>query len=133
MTYFLLSGKRRMGSCLPLTALCPIGRSSFYGWSRSGRLGPAGRLEFGRTFLDWCMDIYHFNLLFPTWRIDTCVPIPSLLLLILFKDGEPVLFPSICQHGLGRQEQLRIRRDNHTEPLKRNERETVTTSQLLLK
>ena len=88
VTYIPLSGKCRMGSCLPLTALCPVGRSSFYGWSRSGRLGPAGRLEFGRTFLDWCMDIYHFNLLFPTWRIDTCVPIPSLLLLILFKDGE---------------------------------------------
>ena len=91
-----LSGKCRMESCLPLTASCCAGRSSFYGWPRSGRLGLAGRFEFGRTFLDWCRDIYHFNLFFPTWRIDACVPIPSLLLLILFKDGGPVLFPSIC-------------------------------------
>ena len=61
------------------------------------------------------------------------MPIPSLLLLIPFKDGGPVLFPGICQHGLGRQEQPRIRRDNHTEPLRSNERETATTCQLLLK
>ena len=100
--YLSLGGKCRMGSCLPLTASCSVGRSSVYGWPRSGRLGLAGRFEFGRTFLDWCRDIYHFNLLFPTWRIDTYVPIPSLLLLIPFKDGEPVLFPGICQHGLGR-------------------------------
>ena len=122
-----------MGSCLSLTASIHVGRSSVYGWPRSGRLGLAGRFEFGRTFLDWCKDIYHFNLLFPTWRIDTCVPLPSLLLLIPFKDGGPVLFPGICQHGLGRQEQLRIRRDNHTKPLRKNERETATTYQLLLK
>ena len=133
VTYSPLSGKRRMGSCFPLTASCSAGRSSVYRGPRSGRLGLAGRLEFGRTFLDWCKDIYHFNLLFPTWRIDTCVPIPSLILLIPFKDGGLVLFPGICQHGLGRQEQPRIRRDNHIEPLRRNERETTTTCQLLLK
>ena len=61
------------------------------------------------------------------------MPIPSFLLLIPFKDGESILFPSICQHGLGRQEQSRVRRDNHIEPLRRNERETATTYQLLLK
>ena len=102
VTHPPLSGKRSIGSCLPLIASCTAGRSSVCGWPRSGRLGLAGRFEFGRTFLDWCRDIYHFNLLFPTWRIDTYVPIPSLLLLIPFKDGEPVLFPGICQHGLGR-------------------------------
>ena len=133
MTYPLLSGKCRMGSRLPLTALCSAGRSSIYGWLRSDRLRLASRLEFGRTFLDWCRDIYHFNLLFPTWRIDTCVPIPSLLLFIPFKYGRLVLFLGICQHGLGRQEQPRIRQDNHTEPLRRNEREIATTFQLLLK
>ena len=98
-----LSGKCRMGSCLPLTASCSAGRSSFYGWPRSGRLGLVGRLKFGRTFLDWCRDIYYFNLSFPIWRINTCMPIPSFLLLTPFKDGRPVLFPGICQHGLGRQ------------------------------
>ena len=61
------------------------------------------------------------------------MPIPSLLLLIPFKDGRPVLFPSICQHGLGRQEQSRVRRDNHTKPFRSNKRETATTYQLLLK
>ena len=133
VTYIPLSGKCRIGSCLPLTALCFAGRSSVYGWPRNGRLGFAGRLEFGRTFLDWCRDIYHFSLPFLTWRINTCMPIPSLLLLIPFKDGRPVLFPSICQHGLGRQEQSRVRRDNHTKPLRSNEREIATTYQLLLK
>ena len=133
VTYPPLSGKRKMGSCLPLTASCSAGRSSVYGWSRSGRLRLAVKFEFGRTFLDWCRGIYHFNFLFPTWRIDTCVPIPPLLILIPFKDSRLVLFPGICQHGLGRQEQPRIRRDNYTEPLRRNERETATTSQLLLK
>ena len=44
------------------------------------------------------------------------MPILSFLLLIPFKDSGPVLFPGICQHGLGR-----------------NERETATTYQLLLK
>ena len=73
-----LNGKRMIGSCLPLTASCSTGRSNVYGWSRSGRLGLAGKLEFGRTFLDWCKGIYHFNLLFPTWRINTCAnTIPS--------------------------------------------------------
>ena len=133
MTYLPLSGKRRMGSCLPLTASCSAGRSSVYGWLRSGRLGLVGRLEFGRTFLDWCRDIYHFNLPFPTWRINTCMPIPSILLLIPFKDGGLVLFPGICQHGLGRQEQSRVRRDNHTKPIRRNKRETATTCKLLFK
>ena len=128
-----LSGKCRMGSCLPLTASCSAGRSSFYGWPRSGRLGLVGRLKFGRTFLDWCRDIYYFNLSFPIWRINTCMPIPSFLLLIPFKDGESILFPGICQHGLGRQEQSRVRRDNHTKSLRRNKRETATTYQLLLK
>ena len=127
VTYPPLSGKCRMGSCLPLTASCSAGRSSVYGWPRNGRL------EFGRTFLDWCRDIYHFNLPFPTWRINTCMPIPSILLLIPFKDGGLVLFPGICQHGLGRQEQSRVRRDNHTEPIRRNKRETATTCQLLFK
>ena len=99
-----------MRSCLSLTATCPAGRSSFYRWSRSGRLGLvgrlrlAGRLKFDRTFLVWREDIYDFNLLLPTWRINTCMPIPSFLLLILFKDGGPGLFVGIRQHGLGRQE-----------------------------
>ena len=127
------SGKRRMRSCLPLTASCSASRSNVYGWPRSGRLGLAGRLEFGRTFLDWCRDIYHFNLPFPTWRINTCMPIPSILLHIPFKDGRPILFPGICQHGLGRQEQSRVRRDNHTKPIRRNKRETATTCKLLFK
>ena len=65
VTYPSLSGKCRMGSCLPFTASCSASRSSVYGWSRSGRLRLAGRLKFGRTFLDWCRDIYDFNLLFP--------------------------------------------------------------------
>ena len=52
VTYFLLSGKRRTGSCLPLTASCSAGMSSVYRWPRSGRLGLVGRFEFGRTFLD---------------------------------------------------------------------------------
>ena len=71
-------------------------------WPRSGRLGLVGRLKFDRTFLDWRKDIYDFNLLFSTWRINTCMPIPSFLPLIPFKDGGPVLFLGICQHGLGR-------------------------------
>ena len=102
VTYPLLSGKCRMGSCLPLTASCFAGKSSFYRWPRSGRLGLVGRLKFDRTFLDWHKDIYDFNLLFSTWRINTCMPIPSFLPLIPFKDGRPVLFLGICQHGLGR-------------------------------
>ena len=58
VTYPPLSGKCRMGSCLPLTALCSAGRSRLYRWPRSGRLGLvgrlglAGRLKFDRTFLD---------------------------------------------------------------------------------
>ena len=59
--------------------------------------------------------------------------IPSFLLLIPLKDGGPVLFLGICQQGLGRQEQSRVRQDNHTKSLRRNERETATTYQLLLK
>ena len=133
VTYPPLSGKCRMGSCLPLTASCSARRSSFYRWPRSGRLGLAGRLKFDRTFLDWRGDIYDFSLLFPTWRINICMPIPSFLLLIPFKDSGPSLFVGICQHGLGRQEQSRVRRDNHTRSFKRNERETTTTYQLLLK
>ena len=102
VTYPPLSGKCRMGSCLPLIASCFAGKSSFYMWPRSGRLGLVGRLKFNRTFLDWRKDIYDFNLLFSTWRINTCMPIPSFLPLIPFKDGGPVLFLGICQHGLGR-------------------------------
>ena len=128
-----LNGKCRMGSCLPFTASCSVGRSSFYIWPRSGKLGLVGRLKFDRTFLDWHRDIYDFNLLFPNWRINTCMLIPSFLLLIPLKDGRPVLFLGICQHRLGRQEKSRVRRDNHTKSLRRNERETVTTYQLLLK
>ena len=139
VTYSPLSGKCRMGSCLPLTASCSVGKSSFYRWPRSGRLRLAsrfrlaGRLKFDRTFLDWCGDIYDFNLLLPTWRINTCMLIPSFLLLIPFKDGGSRLFVGIRQHGLGRQEQSRVRQDNHTKSLRRNERETATTYQLLLK
>ena len=72
VTYSSLSGKCRMGSCLPLTASCSAGRSSFYRWPRSGRLRHAGRLgltgglKFDGTFLDWHVDIYDFNLLLPT-------------------------------------------------------------------
>ena len=111
----LLSGKCRMGSFLPFTTSCSAGRSSFYRWPRSGRLrlasklGLASGLKFDRTFLDWRKDIYDFNLLLPTWRINTCMPIPSFLLLIPFKDGGPGLFIGICQHGFGRQEQSRVR------------------------
>ena len=81
VTYPPLSGKCKMRSCLSLTATCPAGRSSFYRWSRSGRLGLvgrlrlAGRLKFDRTFLVWREDIYDFNLLLPTWRIT--IPSPS--------------------------------------------------------
>ena len=133
VTYSLLNGKCRMRSCLPFTASYSVGKSSVYGWPRSGRLGLAGRLKFGKTFLDWCRDIYDFNLLFPNWRINTCMLIPSFLLLIPLKDGRPVLFLGICQHRLGRQEKSRVRRDNHTKSLRRNERETATTYQILLK
>ena len=51
VTYPPLSGKCKMGSCLPLTASRSIGRSSFYRWLRSGRLGLAGRLKFIGPFL----------------------------------------------------------------------------------
>ena len=122
-----------MGSCLPLIASCFASKSSFYRWPRSDKLGLVGKLKFDRTFLDWRKDIYDFNLLFSTWRINTCTPIPSFLPLIPFKDGELVLFLGICQHRLGRQEKSRVRRDNHTKSLRRNERETATTYQLLLK
>ena len=52
VTYPPLSGKCRMGSCLPFTVSCSAGRSSFYRWPRSGRFGLADRLKFDRTFLD---------------------------------------------------------------------------------
>ena len=61
------------------------------------------------------------------------MPIPSFLLLIPFKDGGSGLFVGIRQHDLGRQKQSRVRQDNHTKSLRRNERETATTYQLLLK
>ena len=66
VTYPLLSGKCRMGSCLPFIVSCSTGRSSFYRWPSSGRFGLADRLKFDRTFLDWHRDIYDFNLLFLT-------------------------------------------------------------------
>ena len=102
VTYLPLSGKCRMGSCLPLTASCFASKSSFYRWPRSDKLGLVGKLKFDRTFLDWRKDIYDFNLLFLTWRINTCTPIPSFLPLIPLKDGGLVLFLGICQHELGR-------------------------------
>ena len=58
VTYSPLSGKCKMGSCLPFTASCSAVRSSFYRWPRSGRLRLAGRLrlvgklKFDRTFRD---------------------------------------------------------------------------------
>ena len=96
VTYPPLSGKCRMGSCLPLAALCSAGRGTICRWPWSSRLGLTSRLKLSRTFLAWCGNVCHFNFLLPTWRIFTSVPIPPFFLLISFKDGRRVLFPGIC-------------------------------------
>ena len=96
VTYSPLSSKCRMRSCLSLAASCSTGRGSICRWPWSSRLGLTCRLKLGRTFLTRCRNVCHFNFLLPTWRLITSVPIPPFFLLIPFKNGRWVLFPSIC-------------------------------------
>ena len=96
VTYSPLSSKCRIRSRLSLASSCSAGRGSICRWPWSSRLGLTCRLKLGRTFLTRCRNVCHFNFLLLAWRIITNMPIPPFLLLILFKDGRPVLLPSIC-------------------------------------
>ena len=86
----------RMRSYLSLSASCSASRGSICRWPRSSKLGLTGRLKPSRTLLTRCGNVYHFNLLLPTWRIFTSMPVPPFFLLVPFKDGRWVLFLGIC-------------------------------------
>ena len=87
ITYPPFSGRYGVRSSFSFATTSSASQRSTCRRQWCGKFGFAGKLGFGRRFLDRCGDVYYSYSFLPTRGIVTSMPEPSFLLCVPFKNG----------------------------------------------